>query len=75
MEDQARMHVPVVFAKAKMDSKDDSILEKLIWQYVKRELSAYEQPVAVQMLKAMPMTASGKIDYQLLENMAKEHIL
>ena len=75
LEDQARMHVPVVFAKAKMDSTDDSILEKQVWGYVKTELSEYEQPAAIYLLDSMPMTQSGKIDYRTLEEKAKEKVI
>ena len=73
LEDQERMHVPIVFAKAKMDSTDHRILEKMIWEYVKTELSEYEQPVAIYLLDSMPMTQSGKIDYRTLEEMAKKN--
>ena len=70
-EDQERMYVPVIFATPKNSSIDMHLLETQLWLYVKNELSEYEQPVAINVLSSLPMTPSGKIDYQTLEKMRK----
>ena len=70
LEDQERMHVPVVFATPKRASMDEHLLETQLWQYAKNELSEYEQPIAIHVLVSLPMTPSGKIDYTRLEKLA-----
>ncbi|MBO5640524.1 MAG: acyl--CoA ligase [Oscillospiraceae bacterium] len=72
LNDELRIHVPVVFVTLHPNHNSNEVNEQSIWQICKEHLSAHEQPVRINILETMPMTPSGKIDYRALEKLVEE---
>lgn len=69
--DAKRLNVPVAFVE-RMAEADSSMLIGILQSVAKKELPIHMQPAAIHVLDAIPMTASGKVDYRALEEMANE---
>ncbi|MBQ8953895.1 MAG: acyl--CoA ligase [Clostridia bacterium] len=73
-EDKVRLHIPVAYVVLSEGIKDHESAIKTMYAALKDELPDHSQPESIHILDAMPMTASGKIDYRALENLAqREH--
>ena len=70
-EDKDRLHVPSVFVTATDTAIKTEHDLSALWRECQNGLSAHEQPIAIHVLPSMPMTPSGKIDYQALEKLAE----
>ena len=78
MKDMKRYWVPVVFVVPEDfdSSKDSSVIRTDIINNANDLLSEHERPSELYILKEMPVTLSGKIDYCALEKMALDkHII
>ena len=71
LEDKKRLHVSVAFVKIHENCQYDDTFPEKLTDKLKKELPEHLQPVAVHLVDTMPMTPSGKINYQALEKMAK----
>lgn len=69
--DKKRLNVPVAYVEPK-SGVDSLILNEALLKLAKKELPEHMQPEVIQILETMPMTASGKIDYRALEELARE---
>ena len=72
--DERRLNVPVAYVECKAGT-DTAKLSETLQHVAEKELPKHMQPVAIHILDALPMTASGKVDYRALEEMAKERII
>jgi len=68
VEDEERDSIPVVFAVSSLGES----AKELICNKLAADLPDYYTPKSVQLLDAMPVTTSQKIDYKALEALAKE---
>lgn len=73
VSDKQRVNIPIVFVSLRDHTIDKKAVLCRLYELVKKELPEYDQPREVEILDRMPMTQSGKIDYQILEKMAREH--
>lgn len=67
--DTRRRYVPVAFVTFEAINNHDDL--DALYRVSKNDLPEYMQPEKIIVLDAMPMTPSGKIDYQALEEMAR----
>lgn len=67
LPDEQRVNAPVVYVSLRDNNIDKEMLLTRLHETVKKELPEYDQPRKIVILEKMPMTQSGKIDYQTLE--------
>ena len=73
-DDDERIHAPVLYVTLK-EGRERPHDRDTILEVCKKNLPVHEHPQAIQVLSSMPMTPSGKIDYQALEKMVKMETL
>ena len=71
-EDEERIHAPVLYVTLK-EGREMPHDKEMIWDVCKQTLPVHEHPRSIHVLRSMPMTPSGKIDYRALERKATEH--
>ena len=69
--DETRRFIPIAFIQLK-ESGTNQVLQEL-YQTSKKQLPEHMQPRRIYILEKIPMTASGKIDYRALEEIAKQN--
>ena len=73
-KDDVRLHIPTAYVVlANKSIIKETVVEK-IWKNVKGELPEQDWPESIHIVDSMPMTPSGKIDYQALEKLAEEEM-
>lgn len=70
LPDERRVNVPVVYVSMRDSGADKKAFLSRLHETMKNELPEYDQPKQIVILEKMPMTQSGKIDYQTLEKQA-----
>lgn len=69
LPDELRRYIPIAFIQ--VEETDTSQVLQELYRLSKMHLPEHMQPDKIYIIKSMPMTQSGKIDYQALE---KEYI-
>ena len=72
-KDDIRLHIPTAYVVLSNESIKAENAIKTIWENVRGELPEQDWPESILILNTMPMTPSGKIDYQALEKLAEEN--
>ena len=73
-KDDVRLHIPIAYiVLSNKNIKEDAAIKK-IWATVKREMPEQNWPESIHIVDSMPMTPSGKIDYQALEKLAEKEM-
>ena len=67
---EEKLHIPIAFVTLHGNQKENIIGRLMV--LAQNELPEYDRPEIITIIDSMPMTPSGKIDYRVLEEMAKE---
>lgn len=72
VEDEMYLHVVHVYVSCKSPVTENGKLINELEEKAKKELPEHSQPASIKILQTIPLTASGKVDYRALEELAKK---